>query len=251
LDLTIESAVQPDAGMLLAGLHDERELPFVPVYVAHLLQQFRARRNRDAGPMEQACGHVLVSRQPQRQSRRTGHREPHHPHHGRESHLVQRAVNHVVVLVEHHVGRQAAELALEGEQIVGQRQNGDLMTEGTQHLRHVTDHVSQVRGAAAILRRIRNDPGVRVVYQRHVKGFPGSSGPFRHILILVFQSVMQGRLLSEDAGGIASHDGLARRRRGHIMGPSLHVALCKPRPEPSTTRVEISPVFRPAAAKPA
>ena len=53
---TTECAVQADAGVLLAGLHDERELPVMPVDVADRLEQVGARRDGDA----RACSRLAV-----------------------------------------------------------------------------------------------------------------------------------------------------------------------------------------------
>ena len=76
-------------------------------------------------------------------------------------------MHHVVVLVEDHVGAQPAELALEGEQVVGQRQDGDGVPEAAQAARDVADLGAQVRGAATVLRGPR--AGLRYKRCRRVR----------------------------------------------------------------------------------
>ena len=55
-------AVESDAGVLLAGLHDNRELPLVLIDGTAGLQDRRVGRNGDAGAGEQARRHELVAR---------------------------------------------------------------------------------------------------------------------------------------------------------------------------------------------
>jgi len=123
-------------------------------------------------------------------------------------------MNYVVVLVEHHVRIETPQFALERKQVMGQRQDGDLMPERSQHACHVADHMTQVRGAAAVFRRVRDDARVGIVHQRHVEGFARSSGSFGHMVVLVLESVVQGRFLGRRRG----HAGLVCRRSRRLIG---------------------------------
>ena len=159
-------AVQADAGVLLAGLHDHRELPAVAVHVPDALQQAGVGGNGDAGPLQQAGAHELVPAQAQAQRRGAGQGEAHHAHQGGHPHLVQGAVHHVVVLVEDHVGGQAQEAPLEGRQVVGQGHQVHLVAQPAQRAGDAAHQLAQVPHPAVIRAGLRAGFLVGVVDQR-------------------------------------------------------------------------------------
>ena len=78
--------------MLVTRLNDERKLPVVPIHVAH---RSRISVSGSARPLlEQAGRHVLVARQADAVPA-TVMGKPYPP--GRQPHLVQRPVYHVVI----------------------------------------------------------------------------------------------------------------------------------------------------------
>ena len=148
--------------------------------VAEAFQHLGAEGDADAGPLQQAGGHVLVARQPEGQRGRAGDREAHHPHQGRQPHFVERPVDHVVVLVEDHVGGQPPQFPLEGEQVPGQRHDRDLIADVPQGTGHVADHRTQVGRAAAVFRVVRRAFPIAVVHQSDMQPPPGSPNLLRH-----------------------------------------------------------------------
>ena len=158
--------VQPDAGVLLAGLHDHRELPLVAVHVADPLQQGGARRNGNAGALHQAGAHVLVAAQAQAERRGAGQGEAHHADQGGNAHLVERAVHHVVVLVEDHVRGEAQQPALESRQVVGQGHQAHRVAEPAQRPRQTEHQLSQMPHAAMVRADLREGFPESVVDQR-------------------------------------------------------------------------------------
>ena len=69
---------------------------------------------RMPAPWSRLARHVFVAGQPDGQRGRAGDGKAHHADQGRQPHLVQRPVDHVVVLVENHVGGQPPQPPLEG-----------------------------------------------------------------------------------------------------------------------------------------
>jgi len=152
--------------VLLGGVDDERERPLVLVDIAQPFEQGRRRRDGQSGALEQAQRHVLVAAQPEAQGGRSGHGIAEHADEGGHPHLVQRAVNDVVVLVEDDVGPETVELALEDGQVAGERHDDDLVPQAPQAAGDAADHLTQVVQAPGVGLLVRLRVRVGVVDER-------------------------------------------------------------------------------------
>ena len=94
--------------------------------------------------------HVLVAAQAQAQGGGAGHGVAEHADEGGHAHLVERAVDDVVVLVEDDVGPEPVELALEDGQVAGERQDDDLVAEAAQAAGDAADHLAEVMDAPGV-----------------------------------------------------------------------------------------------------
>jgi hypothetical protein len=130
------------------------------------LDESGRRRDGQAGAPEQAQGHVLVAAQPEAQGRGAGHRIAEHADEGRNAHLVEGAVDDVVVLVEDDVGPKTVELALKDREIAREGHDGDFVAHAAEAAGDAADHLAQVVEAARIGLVVGLRVGIGIVDER-------------------------------------------------------------------------------------
>ncbi len=123
------------------------------VHLGDPLQEGRVGRYGDAGTLEQAEGHVLVAAQTESQRRRAGDGVAEHADEGGDAHLIQGAVDDIVVLVEDDMGADAVELALQGREVPGQVDDDHVVAQAAQRAGHAADHLAQVAAGAVVAGR--------------------------------------------------------------------------------------------------
>ena len=213
--------VQPDAGVLLGRVDDEGEGPLVLVDVPEPFDDGRRRRDGQAGALEQAQRHVLVAAQAEGQGGGAGHRVAEHADEGGQAHLVEGAVDDVVVLVEDDVGAEAVELALKDGQVAGERDDRDIVAETPQAPGDAADHLPQIVQAPGIGLLVGLGVRVGVVDQRDTEllhAVPKPSAP----ILRYSRTLVQPRARRITKSGPrkalrrAARDAPRLRRSGHI-----------------------------------
>ena len=182
-----------------------------------------------AGALEQAQGHVLVAAQAQAQGGGAGHGVAEHADEGGHAHLVEGAVDDVVVLVEDDVGPEAVELALEDGQVAGERQDDDLVAEAPEAAGDAADHLAEVMDAPRVGLLVGLGIRVGVVDERDTELLHAPADDPLPLILEYFRGSVQAR----------------RARRAHPesgdaqkKGPDL------PRPAFATGKEDPAPMIR-------